>query len=86
MDEPVRSPLARLVLFMVCLSIAGTILGGVHYVVVDIPAQASVHPPENFDSGACTACLATCGYKFWDTGCEDSCLRSCDCNPRCYYA
>jgi len=45
--EP-RTPLARLVLFMVCLSIAGTFVAGTHYVMIDRPAQEyAAHPPTN---------------------------------------
>jgi hypothetical protein len=46
-----RSPLARLVLFMVCLSVAGSIVAGMHYAVVDIPEQhAAACPPANGDT------------------------------------
>ncbi|MFA5268747.1 MAG: hypothetical protein WC379_12325 [Methanoregula sp.] len=59
-----RSPLARLVLMMVCLSIAGTFVAGVHYVAVDLPQQNAVQVPENlFVSGSSCACdqdLASC--------------------------
>jgi hypothetical protein len=79
------SPLSRLVLFMVGLSIAGTILGGVHYVLVDIPARETVPPPVNYDAGGCTRCIASCTYQVWDDSCINACTRSCDCNPRCYY-
>jgi hypothetical protein len=79
------SPLTRLVLFMIGLAIFGTIMGGVHYMVIDIPAQNAVPQPMNYDGGACATCIASCAYHVWDTGCENSCLHSCDCNPRCYY-
>ncbi len=43
-----KSALAGLVLFMVCLGIAGGLAAGAHYVVVDLPAQQDpVHPPAN---------------------------------------
>lgn len=42
-----QSPLARLVLFVVCLAIAGSIVAGVHYYAVDLPAQNIIHPPAN---------------------------------------
>lgn len=46
-----RSPLARLVLFMVCLSIAGGIVAGIYYFAVDLPqreADAALNgPPRN---------------------------------------
>ena len=44
-----RSPLARLVIFMVCLSIAGSVVAGVHYVAVDLPAQKAVQVPQNIE-------------------------------------
>ena len=47
------SPLARLVLFMVCMAVAGSCAAGMHYVVLARPAQeAALHPPAN--SGSCT--------------------------------
>ena len=42
-----RSPLARLVLFMVCLSIAGSIVAGLHYNAVDLPRQNALQAPSN---------------------------------------
>ncbi|NMB77633.1 MAG: hypothetical protein GYA23_00890 [Methanomicrobiales archaeon] len=48
MSQPERSPLARLVLFMVCLSIAATFVAGMHYELIDRPEQVyASHPPEN---------------------------------------
>ena len=80
-----NSPLARLVLFMVCLAIAGTIAAGAHYVLIDIPEQEMAPPPMNYDGAACASCMASCAYKVWDDSCVNACLRSCDCNPHCYY-
>jgi len=46
-----RLPLARLVLFMACLSIAGSFLAGSHYVIIDRPHQEfASHPPPNSGS------------------------------------
>ena len=42
-----RSPLVRLVLFMVCLAIVGTIVAGTHYYAVDLPRQKSLQIPRN---------------------------------------
>jgi hypothetical protein len=53
-----KSPLARLVLFMVCLAIAGSCVAGVHYYTVDLPQQQSQTAPEN---------------SHIDTGCMDWC-------------
>lgn len=64
-----RTPLARLVLFMICLSIAGSAVAGAHYYAIDLPAQvAALHPPANSESctiihsGGCTHILNTICY------------------------
>ena len=46
--QPAQSPLAQLVLFMVCLSIAGTIVSGIHYLAIDRPQQENVQAPNNY--------------------------------------
>ena len=76
MSSPEISPLARLVLFMVCLSIAGTAVAGVHYYAVDLPQQESVQVPDNkmvLGSG-CEICKANCAGKtdIWN------CLQECE--------
>lgn len=40
-EKTEQTPLARLVIFMICLAIAGSIVAGAHYAFVDLPAQAS---------------------------------------------
>ncbi len=46
-----RNPLHNLVLFMVCLSIAGSVVAGVQYLAVDLPQQNAVpHVPSNSGS------------------------------------
>lgn len=42
-----QSPLSRLVLFIVGLAIAGSIVAGVHYFVIDLPQQNAMQPPTN---------------------------------------
>jgi len=42
-----KSPLARLVMFMVFLSVAGAFVAGVHYLAIDLPQQKSVTAPSN---------------------------------------
>jgi len=42
MPEPVLSPLARIVLLMVCLSIAGNVVAGAHYYTIDLPIHQAV--------------------------------------------
>lgn len=39
MTEPVKSPLARLVLFMICLSIAGSVVAGITTFAMALPDQ-----------------------------------------------
>ena len=65
------SPLARLVLFMVCLSIAGSISAGAHYSVVDLPAQKEVQAPLNghYPLDACGLCRFECAH--YGTGCSE---------------
>jgi hypothetical protein len=58
----IRTPLARLVLFMVCLAIAGSILAGAHYYAIDLPQQRNAPAPENnipIDAG-CRICQSNC--------------------------
>jgi len=45
----------RLVLFMVCLSVAGAVLASVHYVAVDLPHQKNLQAPTN-EQGICGVC------------------------------
>ncbi len=47
MTSSAQPPLARLVLFLVCLSIAGSLIAGIHYFAIDHPAQAAVQIPGN---------------------------------------
>jgi hypothetical protein len=70
-SQSTRSPLARLVLFMVCVSIAGSIVAGVHYYAVDLPHQNAVTAPENTASSgqyraSCSTvqqnCISDCNY------------------------
>ena len=42
-----KSPLTRLVLFMVCLSVAGALIAGVHYLVIEKPLRDTVKEPAN---------------------------------------
>jgi len=65
------SPFARLVLFMVCLAIAGSIIGGLHYYAVDLPNQEYVQAPTNSN---------TCAYhtKWCEQICTPLALNSRD--------
>ncbi|NMB77778.1 MAG: hypothetical protein GYA23_01630 [Methanomicrobiales archaeon] len=62
-----RSPLAQLVLFMICLSLVGTFVAGAHYYVIDIPEQKAIagHPPANPNTDILekyNACVSTFCY------------------------
>ena len=71
--QPTRSPLARLVLFTVCLAIAGTILAGAHYFTVDLPHQNAVTAPKN-DVGPIGSC---------DLDISRLCYQQCYNNAQC---
>ncbi|MFA6333609.1 MAG: hypothetical protein WCX22_11695 [Methanoregula sp.] len=77
MQESTGTPLARLVLFMVCLSIAGSIVAGAHYYAIDLPQQKSIDAPQNswFD-GDCSHCWRECGR---------SAANPYVCNGYCYF-
>lgn len=78
-----KSPLARLVVVMVCLSVAGTFVAGLHYYAVDLPQQNAVQVPGNADTDdvktlcyrAFVDCQANCPY----VGSKYECDRYCDC-------
>ena len=57
-----RSPLARLVIFIVCLALAGCILASVHYLAIDLPAQKNVQAPDNaqYSKSNCDLCRNNC--------------------------
>jgi archaellum component FlaG (FlaF/FlaG flagellin family) len=77
-QESTRSPLARLVLFIVCLSIAGSIVAGVHYYAVDLPQQQNVQAPANSCGNYVEKqfeCSSRCGQ---DPVCYGNCLTE-DC-------
>jgi hypothetical protein len=59
-SQPGKSPLVQLVLFMVCLAVAGSIVTGAHYSVVDKPAQDALPAPANGDSPRYYSCQANC--------------------------
>lgn len=47
--QSAKSPLARLVLVIICLSVSGSIGAGVHYFAIDLPAQKILQAPVNGD-------------------------------------
>jgi hypothetical protein len=86
-ESPAQSPLARLVLFMVCLAIGGSIVAGFWYFNIDLPVQNLQQAPE--DSVSTGDCRNECQYGYsackvfspWPMGhCEkeyDACLAGC---------
>ena len=78
--ESTRSPLGRLVFFMVCLSVAGAMVAGAHYALVDLPGQNALQAPTNAGSESCAAgcsvayqaCIGGCSG---DRGCLDACYQ-----------
>ena len=61
-----QSPLARLVLFMIFLSVAGALIAGMHYLVIDKPSQDAVEQPLNdlhsYCIKACRVHLYSCEH------------------------
>jgi hypothetical protein len=73
------SPLARLVLFMIFLSVAGGITAGAHYYAVDVPQQQSLQAPTNtYD------CWDECNIQF--DACNSLCYIQKNCDGGCYAA
>jgi len=72
------SPLARLVLVMICLSIAGSIVAGAHYYVVDLPQQKALQAPTNTACGDCTrTCKAILTENKEGVVAQSICLINC---------
>jgi hypothetical protein len=81
-----QSPLARLVLFMTCLAIAGSIVAGAHYLAVDLPTQeAALYPPANSESctpvytGYCGSRSTICRVRGTDFTWYQSCMKDYGC-------
>ena len=75
-----KSPLARLVLFMVCLSIVGAFVAGAHYYVIDVPQQKALseQTPANANSDTrekCDSCMNNCVYAVTN---YYQCLSDCE--------
>jgi hypothetical protein len=77
--QPAQSPLARLVLFMIVLALAGSVLAGAHYYTIDIPAQQkeALQVPENTLLTKCKNCQLTCSYSPTPFTCLDDCDLLC---------
>lgn len=83
-----RSPLARLVLFMIFLSLAGTLVAGLHWYAIDLPVQQElIRAPDNYDPTPCDSCqyaceAAWCTVVFPHVYCKvefNDCLDACPC-------
>jgi len=70
MTEPVKSPLARLVLFMICLSIAGSVVAGITTFAMALPDQKNLEAPTN----ALMSCSKSCKIDY--SSCISSCKKS----------
>ena len=71
------SSLARLVLFIVCVAIAGGVLARTHYAAVDLPAQKNLTPPENGGlniKAGCDICTSNCMF----VNDKYNCLQECE--------
>jgi hypothetical protein len=71
MPVPAPSPLARLVVFITCLALAGSFVAGAHFVAVDLPEQMHVQAPTNHNSNIewCNNALHMCskeGNRCWE--------------------
>jgi len=75
MSPEEQSPLARLVLFIVCIAILGSALATLHYAVVDLPQQTTVAAPANSPSDNCQDCYDLCAREYPNSGgCKYNCL------------
>ena len=76
MQEPERSPLARLVLFLVCLSLVGAVAAGIHYFAIDLPQQKAVPvAPEN--TAPYEPCPYPLGGPYYTVCYEYMCYKNC---------
>ena len=69
------APITKLVLFMVCLAIAGSALAGAHYYTVDLPTQKNLQAPENAASSNlnCQICKNNCKIDLNYISCVSIC-------------
>lgn len=75
MSPEEQSPLARLVLFIVCIAILGSAFATLHYAVVDLPQQTAVVAPANSPSDNCQECYDWCTREHPNSGgCKYNCL------------
>ena len=61
MEQNTQSPLTRLIIVIIFLAVAGSIVGGLHYVNVDLPSRTVVQVSEDrYVCSQCTASLDRC--------------------------
>jgi hypothetical protein len=75
--------LRALVLFMICLSIAGTLIAGAHWFAIDKPQQDALKntAPKNSGFLDCPSCIATCPAGMV----PNDCLAYCEQRGSCGY-
>ena len=85
-----KSPLACLVLFIIGVSVLGTILAGAHYFAIDLPKQQNVNAPKNSYDLPChqacfdiiTKCYDPCnaitGTSYADVMAKSYCQSNCN--------
>jgi hypothetical protein len=71
-----KSSLARLVLFMVCLSVAGVFVSGVYTYTVELPQKSLTAPENAYDMYKMNDCLKECNEKYWSGTNEGVLARS----------
>ena len=81
MSGSAHSSLARFVLFMIALSVAGIIVAGCHYAVVDQPAQEKMKTAMTQYTRCTGGCVHTNVMYTTPTGTEnpgdDACIQKC---------
>ena len=60
LSESQNSPLARLVLFLICLSLVGTLVAGVYWYAVALPQQKTLAPVNGRPGIDPIPCQQTC--------------------------
>ena len=76
-----QSPLARLVIFIIGLMIAGSIFAGIHYVAVDLPARETMKTAMTEYSQCTGGCISTNVMYITPAGpqnpTDDTCVQKC---------
>jgi len=76
MSSPM-SPLARLVLFMICLSVAGSAVAAAHYAAIDMPQQKNLTEYTRCTSGCISSDVVYMSPTGPRTPTDDACQKSC---------